>query len=67
MPLALDFVTQNPAHPDIPRFDHALADEYQDLNRADQALIDALAGNGAVTAIGDEDHSAYPSSEPRAS
>jgi DNA helicase II / ATP-dependent DNA helicase PcrA len=59
VPLALDFVTQNPAHPDIPRFDHVLVDEYQDLNRADQALIDALAGNGAVTVIGDEDQSIY--------
>jgi DNA helicase II / ATP-dependent DNA helicase PcrA len=35
VPLALDFVTQNPGHPDIPRFDHVLVDEYQDLNRAD--------------------------------
>ena len=59
VPLALDFVTQNPAHPDIPRFDHILVDEYQDLNRADQALIDALAGNGAVTVVGDEDQSIY--------
>jgi DNA helicase II / ATP-dependent DNA helicase PcrA len=59
VPLALDFITQNPAHPDIPRFDHVLVDEYQDLNRADQALIDALAGNGAVTVIGDEDQSIY--------
>jgi len=43
VPLALVFVTQNPAHPDIPRFDHVLVDEYQDLNRADQALIDRRA------------------------
>lgn len=59
VPLALDFVMQNPAHPDIPRFDYVLVDEYQDLNRADQALIDALTGNGAVTVIGDEDQSIY--------
>lgn len=59
VPLALDFVTQNPLHPDIPRFDHIVVDEYQDLNRADQVLIDALAGNGAVTVVGDEDQSIY--------
>jgi len=59
VPLALDFVTQNPAHPDIPRFSHVLVDEYQDLNRADQALIDSLAGNSAVTVVGDEDQSIY--------
>ena len=59
VPLALDFVKQNPAHPEIPHFDHVLIDEYQDLNRAEQVLIDALAGNAAVTVIGDEDQSIY--------
>jgi DNA helicase-2/ATP-dependent DNA helicase PcrA len=34
-------------------------DEYQDLNKADQALIDAISGNAAVTVIGDEDQSIY--------
>lgn len=32
---------------------------HQDLNRADQALIDAIVGNAAVTVIGDEDQSIY--------
>ncbi len=59
VPKALDFIMQNPAHPDIPRFDYVLVDEYQDLNRADQALIDAIAGNCAVTVVGDEDQSIY--------
>lgn len=59
VPLALDFVVQNPNHPDIPRYDHILVDEYQDLNRADQALIDALAGQASVTVVGDEDQSIY--------
>lgn len=59
VPLALDFVNQNPAHPDIPRFDYVLADEYQDLNRADQVLIDVLTANGAITVVGDEDQSIY--------
>jgi len=57
VPLALDFVRRNPVHPDVPRFEHILVDEYQDLNRAEQVLIDALAGPGAVTVIGDEDQS----------
>lgn len=59
VPLAFDFVSQNPAHPDIPRFDHILVDEYQDLNRADQELIDGIAGTSAVTVVGDEDQSIY--------
>jgi DNA helicase-2/ATP-dependent DNA helicase PcrA len=59
IPLALDFVLANPGHPDIPHYQHVLVDEYQDLNRADQALIDAIAGPAAVTVIGDEDQSIY--------
>jgi len=59
VPLALDFILQNPGHPDIPVYEHVLVDEYQDLNKADQALIDAISGNAAVTVIGDEDQSIY--------
>jgi DNA helicase-2/ATP-dependent DNA helicase PcrA len=59
IPLALDFILQNPGHPNIPAYDHVLVDEYQDLNRADQALVDALGGSAAVTVIGDEDQSIY--------
>jgi len=59
VPLALDFVNHNPAHPDIPRYEHVVADEYQDLNRADQALIDAMASQASVAVVGDEDQSIY--------
>jgi DNA helicase-2/ATP-dependent DNA helicase PcrA len=59
VPLALDFIRQNPHHPDVPQYLHVLVDEYQDLNRADQALIDTIAGNAAVMVIGDEDQSIY--------
>ena len=59
VPVALDFVRQNPAHPDIPSYQHIVVDEYQDLNRADQALIDALARTASVTVVGDEDQSIY--------
>jgi DNA helicase-2/ATP-dependent DNA helicase PcrA len=59
VPRALDYVSQNPASPNIPRYSNILVDEYQDLNRADQALIDALAINGTLTVVGDEDQSIY--------
>jgi DNA helicase II / ATP-dependent DNA helicase PcrA len=59
VPLALDYIKQNPASPFVPHFDYVLADEYQDLNRADQELIDILANGGELTAIGDEDQSIY--------
>ena len=59
VPLALDFISRNPASPDASAFDHVLVDEYQDLNRADQELVDSLARNGTLTVIGDEDQSIY--------
>jgi superfamily I DNA/RNA helicase len=59
IPLALDFILQNPGHPDIPVYEHVLVDEYQDLNKADQALIEAIGGQAAVTVIGDEDQFIY--------
>lgn len=43
----------------MPTFTDVLADEYQDLNRADQALIDRLAGAGSVVVVGDPDQSIY--------
>lgn len=59
VPRALDYISQNPASPEVPSYAHVLADEYQDLNRADQVLIDALARRGTLTVIGDEDQSIY--------
>jgi len=57
--LALDYLRANPASPHAPQYAHVLADEYQDLNRADQELIDALARNGTLTVAGDQDQSIY--------
>lgn len=61
VPRTLDYILQNPASPQIPSYAHTLVDEYQDLNRADQVLIDALARNGTLTVVGDEDQSIYTS------
>ncbi len=59
VPRALEFILQNPASPELTPYAHVLADEYQDLNRADQCLIDALARQGTLAVIGDEDQSIY--------
>lgn len=59
VPLAYDFVRNNPGHPNAPSYLHVLVDEYQDLNRADQVLIDSMAQNADVTVVGDEDQSIY--------
>ena len=57
VPMALSYMRNNP---DVaPSYAHVLVDEYQDLNRAEQLLIDQLARNGAQLAIGDDDQSIY--------
>lgn len=55
----LHYLRENPASDDRSAFDHVLVDEYQDLNRAEQVLLDLLAEVGALTVIGDEDQSIY--------
>ncbi|GAB4249795.1 MAG: UvrD-helicase domain-containing protein [Thermoleophilia bacterium] len=59
VPEALKFVRDNPASPFIPSFDHILVDEYQDLNRAEQVLVQELAKKGHLAVIGDENQSIY--------
>jgi DNA helicase-2/ATP-dependent DNA helicase PcrA len=34
-------------------------DEYQDLNRAEQQLVDLVAAGAALAVVGDEDQSIY--------
>lgn len=59
VPEALNFVRNNPASSAIDAFDHVLVDEYQDLNKAEQVLIDYLAESGALGIVGDIDQSIY--------
>ena len=55
----LDYLKNNPAAPEKHLYDHILVDEYQDLNRADQVVLDLLAENSSLLVIGDEDQSIY--------
>lgn len=59
IPLALHYLRGNPQADELSAFDVVLVDEYQDLNRAEQVLIDILAGTGQLMVIGDEDQSIY--------
>jgi superfamily I DNA/RNA helicase len=49
----------NPASPEIGKFDAILVDEYQDLNRAEQEFIKLLSGNKHMVIVGDDDQSIY--------
>lgn len=64
VPLARAYLAQNPHAADLARFDHVLVDEYQDLNRADHAVVELLAARGieqggGLAVIGDDDQSIY--------
>ena len=58
IPEGIKYLRNNPQSPYRTAFDHVLVDEYQDLNRAEQRLVDLLA-NGSLVVIGDEDQSIY--------
>lgn len=59
IPESLSFLRNNPASTAADTFGHVLVDEYQDLNKAEQVLIDILASNGSHAVVGDEDQSIY--------
>ena len=59
IPLTLRYLTDNPVDPEDSTFDHVIVDEYQDLNRAEQAIVDILATHGNTTIVGDADQSIY--------
>ena len=59
VPVALRYLRDNPAAQELHDFKRVLVDEYQDLNAAEQGLIDLLAANAELTIVGDEDQSIY--------
>ena len=59
VPESLRYLRENPASTHRNMFKHVLVDEYQDLNRAEQVLLDLLAEAGQFIVIGDEDQSIY--------
>ncbi len=59
VPEGLRFLRNNPASDARLAFDHVIVDEYQDLNRAEQELIELLASNSATAIVGDVDQSIY--------
>lgn len=59
VPVTLRYLRDNPLCEERSRFTHVLVDEYQDLNRAEQALVDVIAAEANLSIIGDEDQSIY--------
>lgn len=59
IPLALQYLRDNPACVERAAFDHILVDEFQDLNKAEQVLVDLLAESCNQLVVGDPDQSIY--------
>ena len=59
VPEALRYLRNNPASPAFEAYDHIIVDEYQDLNRAEQELIDILSVERHLSIVGDVDQSIY--------
>jgi DNA helicase-2/ATP-dependent DNA helicase PcrA len=53
------YLRNNPAAPERSLYDHVLVDEYQDLNKAEQAVVDLLSSKAALCVVGDDDQSLY--------
>lgn len=53
------YLRNNPQCVEKHEFDHILVDEYQDLNKAEQAVIDLMSSNSNLAIIGDDDQSIY--------
>ncbi|MGE0278106.1 MAG: ATP-dependent helicase [Nitrospiraceae bacterium] len=53
------YLRNNPAAPERSLYDHVLVDEYQDLNKAEQAVVDLLSATCSLCVVGDDDQSLY--------
>ena len=59
VPETLRYIRNNPRAPVLRYFDHIIVDEYQDLNKAEQVLLDILSSNSKLSIVGDVDQSIY--------
>jgi superfamily I DNA/RNA helicase len=59
VPVTLSYVRNNPTAALRSAFSHVHTDEYQDLNRAEQVLVDVIASEATLVVAGDDDQSIY--------
>lgn len=59
IPQLYGYLYTNPAAAERGEYTHILVDEYQDLNKAEQSVIELLAGVADVCIVGDDDQSIY--------
>jgi DNA helicase-2/ATP-dependent DNA helicase PcrA len=59
VPIALRHLNSNALDPILDRYRYVICDEYQDLNKIEQLLIDKLACRSDLIIVGDPDQSIY--------
>jgi DNA helicase II / ATP-dependent DNA helicase PcrA len=59
IPYLVRYLKNNPTADEHGEFDHVLADEYQDLNKAEQTAIAYLVEKAHICIVGDDDQSIY--------
>lgn len=59
VPIALSYLHNNPQASERGAYDHVLVDEYQDLNRAEQQVLNLVSAESSLAVIGDDDQSIY--------
>ena len=59
IPLVYRYIRNNPAAPICTEFSHILVDEFQDLNKAEQGVLQLLSANAEICIVGDDDQSIY--------
>lgn len=59
VPIALSYLHNNPQADELTMYEHVLVDEYQELNRAEQEVLNQLSAASNLAVIGDDDQSIY--------
>ena len=59
IPYLYQYLRDNPSAEEHNEFSHVLVDEYQDLNKAEQGIVDLLGPNSENCVVGDDDQSIY--------
>lgn len=59
IPYLLKYLFENPSAPERTEYKHVLVDEFQDLNKAEQAVVSLLCESGHACVVGDDDQSIY--------
>lgn len=59
IPQLYQYLRSNPAAAERSEFSHIIVDEFQDLNRAEQGVVELLSGGASVCIVGDDDQSIY--------